>query len=110
MRKMSLLKMRYLWAFYKSTLWVTVPFALVAASIIYSEKGLEEAVKVFLYIYTVWGLLLDAVGKICFKRSQFFFYYNASWRITTLYLASFGISATISLSIHFLLKWLWIWY
>lgn len=104
------LRLRYLWAFYKSTLWVTIPFGLVIGCIVFREKGIEEAVKVFLYFYTIWGLLLDAIGKLVFKKSVFFFYYNASWTILKLYAASFGISATLSLSIHFLLKWLWFWY
>lgn len=105
-----LLRIRYLWAFYKSTLWVTLPFAMLTGGIVYSDKPLEDAVKVFLYFYSVWGLLLDALGKVCFRRSQFFFYYNAGWTIPALYAASFGMSATFSLSIHFLLKWLWVWY
>ncbi|MBV3401914.1 hypothetical protein [Segatella copri] len=104
------LRLRYLWAFYKSTLWVTIPFGLVTGCIVFREKGIEEAVKVFLYFYTIWGLLLDAIGKLVFKKSVFFFYYNASWTIPKLYAASFGISATLCLSIHFLLKWLWFWY
>lgn len=104
------LRLRYLWAFYKSTLWVTIPFALVTSCIVFREKGIEKAVKVFLYFYTIWGLLLDAIGKLVFKKSVFFFYYNASWTIPKLYAASFGISATLCLSIHFLLKWLWFWY
>lgn len=104
------LRLHYLLAFYKSTLWVTVPFGLVAGYIVYQEKDIEEAVKVFLYFYTIWGLLLDAIGKIVFKRSEFFFYYNASWTIPKLYAASFGISAVLCLSIHFLLEWLWVWY
>lgn len=105
-----LLRLRYLWAFYKSTLWVTLPFAMLTGGIVYSDKPLEDAVKVFLYFYSVWGLLLDALGKVCFRRSQFFFYYNAGWTIPSLYATSFGISATTCLSIHFLLKWLWVWY
>lgn len=51
------LRLRYLWAFYKSTLWVTIPFGLVTGCIVFREKGIEEAVKVFLYFYTIWGLL-----------------------------------------------------
>ena len=89
------LRLRYLWAFYKSTLWVTIPFGLVTGCIVFREKGIEEAVKVFLYFYTIWGLLLDAIGKLVFKKSVFFFYYNASWTIPKLYAASFGISATL---------------
>ena len=68
------LRLRYLWAFYKSTLWVTIPFGLVTGCIVFREKGIEEAVKVFLYFYTIWGLLLDAIGKLVFKKSVFFFY------------------------------------
>lgn len=105
-----LLRLRYFFAFYKSTLWVTLPVAFVAGSIVYSDKGMEEAVKVFLYFYSVWGLLLDALGKLCFRRSEFFFYYNASWTIPWLYAASFAVSATVCLGAHFMLKWLWIWY
>lgn len=105
-----LLRLRYLWAFYKSTLWVTLPFAILVGCIMYSGNWLEDAIKVSLYFYSVWGLLLDAVSKICFRRSRFFFYYNAGWTIPALYAASFGISATTCLSIHFLLKWLWVWY
>lgn len=108
--KRIVFRLRYLWAFYKSTLWVTVPFGLVTGWIVYQEKGIEDAVKVFLYFYTVWGLLLDAVGKWVFKRSEFFFYYNASWTIPKLYAASFSISATLCLGIHLLLKMLWVWY
>ena len=104
------LRLHYLWVFYKGTLCVTIPFGLVTGWIVYKEKGIEEAVKVFLYFYTIWGLLLDAVGKLVFKKSEFFFYYNASWTIPKLYAASFGISATLCLSIHLLLKWLWFWY
>lgn len=51
------LRLRYLWAFYKSTLWVTIPFGLVTGCIVFREKGIEEAVKVFMYFYTIWGLL-----------------------------------------------------
>lgn len=104
------LRLRYLWVFYKSTLWVVIPFALVAGYMAFRERGIEESIKVFLCFYTVWGLLLDAIGKLIFKKSEFFFYYNASWTIPKLYAASFGISAALCLSIHFLLKWLWIWY
>ena len=110
MNDFLLLRLRYLWAFYKSTLWVTLPFAILVGSIVYTEKWLEDAIKKSFYFYSVWGLLLDAVGKVCFRRSRFFFYYNAGWTIPMLYAASFAISATICLSIHFLLKWLWAWY
>ena len=67
------LRLRYLWAFYKSTLWVTIPFGLVTGCIVFREKGIEEAVKVFLYFYTIWGLLLDAIGMTFPDFSRHFF-------------------------------------
>ena len=45
MNDFLLLRLRYLWAFYKSTLWVTLPFAILVGSIVYTEKWLEDAIK-----------------------------------------------------------------
>lgn len=104
------LKLRYLLAFYKSTLPTALGFALVLGLIAYSEKRLEEAIKVFLYVYPTWGLAFDALGKVCLRRNAFFFYHNAGWTTAALYATSFCMSGTLSLSTHLTLKWLWAYY
>lgn len=101
------LKIRYFLVFYKSTLMVCLTFSLVMGVIAYLVQGLQKSINVFLYCYTFWGLLLDALGRVYLRRSEFFFYNNGSWPIWGLYVLSFVFSLLISLIIYLLQSELW---
>ena len=104
------LRLTYLAHFYASTLWVTVPCALIMGYIKYLNSFLTDGVRLALFVYASFGLLLDMAARRLFRAADFLFYANGGWRISTLYATTWVLSATLCLTIHLILKWLWVWY
>lgn len=106
----STLRLAYLAHFYASTLWVTMPCALIMGYIKYLNSFLTDGIRVGLIVYASFGLLLDMVARRLFRAGDTLFYANGGWRISTLYATTWALSATLCLTIHFILKCLWTWY
>ena len=102
-------KRKLYFLFYRSTLFVSIPFTL-AFSVLLHMKSLDKSkigfINGFLYLYPIIGTGSDLVYKELVRKKEYYFYYNHQCNKPELWAFSIGVSFLISFCLYHLIN-LW---
>lgn len=90
-------KINHWLAFYKGTIKISL-FVSIGVAVVTLMGGypISNSVTLLFQTYPTFGLACDAAYRFSLRRSEFYFYHNASCSVIELYSVAFLISAVIS--------------
>ena len=105
-----IMRIKYLLLFYGRTLKISIFIVIIVFVIARQSMMIEDALVIGLLYFPTFGLGIDALFRLLFRKKDFYFYHNGSWSIGGLYFSSFILSTIISLIFHFIFKLTMPWY